>query len=349
MDEKTYLLIDIYNLFFRGVHATQANSIDEKVGLVLHTMFMMLKKAYTMFEPTRLVICAEGHNNWRKKIYPKYKANRQEKLDQRTPKEVEEDLALEKAFQELLSFFEQSTNVEFLRLAGFEADDMIARFVKLHPNDKKVIVSTDHDFVQLLNNHGTFIYNGIKEVLICDKGIVSTADNATKNKFVEFELKNDGKISVKDTLATPNTRIPRPDWIEYAKFCKCVRGDVSDNIMSAYPGCRQKSTKNKVGLNEAYDGRKTQDFNYVTFMNTTWEAPDGIHTVEKDVKFNETLIDMDKIPEEFTKQIDDFIINYPEKDITTNLTFNLKRLFGKYQLERLKDYYSVFVTMFSKK
>lgn len=347
--EKTYLLIDIYNLFFRGVHATQASTLDEKVGLVLHTMFMMLKKAYTMFEPDRLVICAEGHNNWRKKIYPKYKANRQEKLDKRTPKEIDEDVALEKAFMTLLDFFEQHTNTQFLRLTGFEADDMIARFVNLYPNDRKIIVSTDHDFVQLLSNSNTFIYNGIKEILITPKGIVSTADNATKNKFVEFELKNDGKISVKEILATEQTRLPRPDWIEYAKFCKCVRGDVSDNIMSAYPGCRQKSTKTKVGLNEAYEGRDTQDFNYMTFMNTKWDAPDGEHIVKNDLKFNETLIDMNKIPEEYKNQIDNYILNYPEKESINDLSFQLKRFFGKYQLERLKDYYSTFITMLIKK
>ena len=34
-------------------------------------------------------------------------------------------------------------------------------------------------------------------------------------------------------------------------FEKCMRGDTSDNVFSAYPGVRKKGTKNKVGLIEA--------------------------------------------------------------------------------------------------
>ena len=36
-----------------------------------------------------------------------------------------------------------------------------------------------------------------------------------------------------------------PEWL---LFEKCMRGDTSDNVFSAYPGVRKKGTKNKVGL-----------------------------------------------------------------------------------------------------
>ena len=38
-------------------------------------------------------------------------------------------------------------------------------------------------------------------------------------------------------------------------FEKCMRGDTSDNVFSAYPGVRTKGTKNKVGLIEAYEDK----------------------------------------------------------------------------------------------
>ena len=37
-----------------------------------------------------------------------------------------------------------------------------------------------------------------------------------------------------------------------------MRGDTSDNVFSAYPGVRVKGTKNKVGLQDAFEDKESK-------------------------------------------------------------------------------------------
>ena len=51
------------------------------------------------------------------------------------------------------TFLREKTNVSVLRDPKAEADDLIARFVHLHPNDTHYIISSDTDYVQLINEN----------------------------------------------------------------------------------------------------------------------------------------------------------------------------------------------------
>ena len=50
-----------------------------------------------------------------------------------------------------------------------EADDMIARWVQLHPKEKHIIVSSDSDFYQLISDN-VQMYNGITDTTITNEG-----------------------------------------------------------------------------------------------------------------------------------------------------------------------------------
>ena len=60
------------------------------------------------------------------------------------------------------------------------------------------------------------------------------------------------------------SKVFRPAWI---LFEKCMRGDSSDNVFSAFPE-RKKGTKNKVGLLEAYEDKDPKGFNWNNLMST---------------------------------------------------------------------------------
>ena len=59
-------------------------------------------------------------------------------------------------------------------------------------------------------------------------------------------------------------------------FEKCMRGDTSDNVFSAYPRCPKKGTRNKVGLIEAFEDKNTKGYNWNNMMLQRWVDLDGV-------------------------------------------------------------------------
>jgi len=326
---RKFLLIDTYNLFFRSMHTVNETG-DMAKGMCLHLMFSMINEACKKFEPDCLIACRDGNKSWRKEYYPMYKANRLEKLQERTPSEIEQQEALKDLFEnEFLPFIDNKTNIPLLSEYMAEADDLIAHFIKLHPNDVCIILSTDNDFVQLLNDN-VFIYNSMEDRLITNKAIL----DAKSNKPLQFVLK-EGKVSVpKDQPKEVTELVPSDDWVEYALFMKCVRGDKSDNIFSAYPGVREKSTKNKVGIRDAFLDRNTKGFNWTTFMNSSWQDPFGNkHIVKEDYEKNKHIIDLNEYK---NKELDDYIMNKLNEPKKNMAGITLEMFFSKWNLEMLK-------------
>jgi hypothetical protein len=78
-----------------------------------------------------------------------------------------------------------------------------------------------------------------------------------------------------------------------------MRGDTSDNIFSAFPGVREKGTKNKVGLREAFADRKSKGYNWNNMMLQKWVDHEGVeHRVLDDYVRNIKLCDLTAQPEE---------------------------------------------------
>jgi hypothetical protein len=89
---------------------------------------------------------------------------------------------------------------------------------------------------------------------------------------------------------------PDPAWL---LFEKCMRGDTSDNIFSAYPGVREKGTKNKVGLREAFADRTSKGYNWNNMMLQKWTDHEGKeHRVLDDYQRNVVLCDLTAQPDD---------------------------------------------------
>jgi len=94
------------------------------------------------------VLCWEGGNNFRKTIYPEYKANRRKS-----------SVTLEfERLQEFRNFLEMIyVNVY---APGYEADDVIASLVDKYKNKEKIIIwSNDKDLLQLIQKNVIVIKN----------------------------------------------------------------------------------------------------------------------------------------------------------------------------------------------
>jgi len=312
----TYILVDSLNMFYRARHVVRGDDIETKIGMAYHIMFSAINKAWRDFEGSHVVFCFEGRS-WRKDHFIPYKANRKVARDALTPREQEEDQKFFEAFDELKAFIEKRSNCTVLQHKQCEADDFIARFIQNHPNDKHVIISSDSDFYQLINENVTQ-YNGITNQHICLDGVY-----------------NDRGKPVMDKKTKEQKQIGDPSWL---LFEKCIRGDTSDNVFSAYPGARKKGTKNKIGMLEAFADKNDKGFNWNNFMLQKWVDHDGNeHRVLDDYHRNLELIDLTAQPEGIKEVLDETIVEQVQKDPKAQVGIHFMKFCGKHDLQRVSQ------------
>ena len=279
-----YILIDTANTFFRARHsAHRASDSWTKVGFALHVTLMAVNKVVRRFQSDHVVFALEGRS-WRKDFYEPYKRNRAVARAALTESEAEEDRLFWETYDELTKYLSTRTNCSVIRHPTAEADDIIARWIALHPQDEHIIISSDTDFVQLIapNVHQ---YNGITDELITLEGIFDGKDRPVVDK------------------KTKQAKLPPdPEWL---LFEKCMRGDPTDNVFSAYPGVRTKGTKNRVGLQEAFADRSRRGFDWNKLMLQRWTDHEGVeHRVLDDYERNRTLVDLTAQPPEIKQAVD---------------------------------------------
>jgi 5'-3' exonuclease len=196
----------------------------------------------------------------------------------KSSREQEEDQIMFQSYDDMITFLDEKTNVTMLQNPEAEADDMIAVFIQSHPNDNHIIISSDSDYFQLITDNVT-MYDGVQNRIITKDGFFKDDKHMTP-------IKDKKTKEVLDPID--------PEWM---LFEKCIRGDTSDNIFSAYPGCRKKGTKNKIGMIEAFNDRETGGFNWNNFMLQRWTDHNGEeHTVRDDYERNVKLVDLSAQP-----------------------------------------------------
>jgi 5'-3' exonuclease len=271
----TYILVDTANTFFRARHVINGDA-DIKLGMAFHITLNSIRKAWQQFNGSHVIFCLEGRS-WRKDFYKPYKRNRSDARAAHNEREQEEERVFWEAFDTFKDFVRDKTNCTVLQNPQLEADDLIAGWIQSHPNDDHVVISTDTDFVQLIAPN-VRQYNGVMEHVITHEGI--------------FDDKGRPVVDKKTKEAKP---APDPEWL---LFEKCMRGDTSDNIFSAYPGVRTKGTSKKVGLMEAFEDRKAKGFSWNNLMLQRWTDHEGKeHRVLEDYERNRRLIDLSYQPE----------------------------------------------------
>lgn len=273
---KQYILIDFMNLVFRSKHKGHGD-LNDKIGLSFHIVLNSIKNCAKEFGDAHVVLCLEGRS-WRRDYYNAYKRNRKITQMAKPIQEQEDDKVFLEAIGELTTFLKEKTNVTVLHTPVTEADDMISFWIDYHKNDKHIIVSSDSDYIQLLSENVS-IFNGVTEEKITINGY--------------FDKK--GKPII-DKKTRTLKEIPEPKW---ELFKKCIRGDSSDFIKSAYPGITMKSTKSRIGIREAYEDKEKQGYAYSNFMLQRWVNENNEEQrVKECYEFNEFLVDLTRQPEE---------------------------------------------------
>lgn len=149
MQEGNHLLIiDSLNLAFR--YKGKPNFVGKYIGNI--------RSLGSFFNCKHIILVADWGSNWRKEIYPDYKANRVEKRAAQTEEEAEEFKQFMDEYHKALRLLEREFNV--FRFKGVEGDDIAAYIVTRYEYyyDKVYLVSTDNDWTMLISDK-TSIFN----------------------------------------------------------------------------------------------------------------------------------------------------------------------------------------------
>ncbi len=132
-------LVDGSGYIFRAFHALPSLTRPDgtPIGAVLGFTNMLIKLLKERNPDYLVVVFDAARENYRNKIYPAYKANRQE-----TPPELIPQFSLIRQACEAF-------DVPYVEKEGYEADDLIATYAHSQPGDV-TIVSSDKDLMQLV-------------------------------------------------------------------------------------------------------------------------------------------------------------------------------------------------------
>ena len=187
-DNNNLLVVDGLNLAFRYKYANQKIFAEKYMDTV--------ESLANSYEASKIVILGDGGSDYRKKIYPEYKANRQELRDKQTEQEAEEFKAF---LDEFTRAFEMlGEQYDTYRFKGVEADDIAAYIVKQHNKDYEHIwlISSDKDWdLLIMDNVSRFSYVTRKEI--------------TKENWNEhYNYEPDMHISIKVLMGDKGDHIP---------------------------------------------------------------------------------------------------------------------------------------------
>jgi hypothetical protein len=291
-------------MLYRTFFANTTEDDQTVAGLATHMALVTLNKYFKQFKPTHLVM-AFDRTSWRK-AYTASDAcisKKAYKGNRRQGMSPAQQLKFERFLGHLREFESLITNhstVITLAQDHLEADDLIAGFVQSNREDKITIITADTDMLQLLKHDNVTI--------------VSPATDKAQH-LAEFF-----------------------DDPEYYVFQKCIRGDSTDNVQSAFP--RVRATKIKA----AYD----DPFELVQLLKNTWTDEDKRTFLVEDLfKENQLLINLEMQPANIRELIDLTLEDASEKQREFSM-FHFMRYLGKYDLKKVAASFEQYLPMLSR-
>ena len=174
---KRVLIVDQLNLFFRNYIVNPSLSTDGSPIGGLRGCMQSLQKVIRESKPDMVVICwdGEGGSKKRKLLKKDYKAGRKPIRLNRAIRNMTDDEEVDNKFWQqarLVDYYNQIPVIQFM-FESTEADDIIAYVSKhkLLEDYEKIILSSDKDFFQLLDDK-TVLYRPVQKEILNKKSIV---------------------------------------------------------------------------------------------------------------------------------------------------------------------------------
>lgn len=303
-----YLIVDATNLLYRTYFANKDESGDIVNGLATHNALVTLNKYYKKFKPAKKMILCFDEPSWRKEYTQSdrcisgkiYKATRRQTMTESQKLKYANFIEHIREFRNLLRNY---TSIVVLSGDKLEADDLISGSISviqatIDSNSDFIIVSSDKDMIQLISER-------VK--------LINPADDTERTLD---EWNNDSKLFI---------------------FEKCIRGDIGDNVQSAFPGCRRKK------ILEAY----SDPYAFANLMGSDWSRIDG-ETFKVSELYNENklLMDLTHQPDDIQKKIIETVTN-GVVGVSKFSYFHFLKYVGKYKLLDISNNIDSYVPMLS--
>ena len=176
-ESKRVLIVDQLNLFFRNYIVNPSISTDGAPIGGLRGCIQSLQKVIRESRPDMVVICWDGAGGSKKRklIKKDYKAGRKPIRLNRAIRNMSDDEETDNKFWQqsrLVDYYNQIPVIQFM-FDATEADDIIAYVSKhkLLEDYDKIILSSDKDFFQLLDDK-TVLYRPVQKEILNKNNIV---------------------------------------------------------------------------------------------------------------------------------------------------------------------------------
>jgi len=185
------IIMDYNGIAIGNIMINKDNDEDMIRHMILNTIRMY--KVKFQKEYGDVVIACDGMNNWRKEVFPQYKANRKESRDT-------SDFDWNEAFRILNTVREELREnfpYKVIHVDGCEADDIIGTLVEntneFGNHEKVMIISADKDFAQLQR------YDNVRQFSPLTKKFVD--ENHARLKLQEHIIRGDASDGVPNVLS----------------------------------------------------------------------------------------------------------------------------------------------------
>ena len=181
--------------------------------LLRHTILNSIRMFRNKFTKDygEMVICCDDKDNWRKEIFPEYKANRR--------KNRENDITDWKTLFELLHEMREELTKYFpykvMHVDTAEADDIIGVLIEHCEENPTLILSSDKDFIQLQKYQGVRQWSPLQKKFIVGDPVESLYDKTIRGDTgdgVPNILSSDDTLITEGKRQTPITKKKMELW-----------------------------------------------------------------------------------------------------------------------------------------
>jgi 5'-3' exonuclease len=162
IQNKTICIFDISHLCHRCIHVAVHEAPDDQQNGLFYWKYLIINSIFSSINtnnPDRVIFAIDSKPVWRKQLYEQYKEHR------RDPKsKINYDIFIPTMNDYIDELNQVFKNMLWIKQDLCEADDIVAILSKEHSkrHDSVTIVSSDHDFNQLLIDKNIKRYDPIK-------------------------------------------------------------------------------------------------------------------------------------------------------------------------------------------
>jgi len=278
IDVRPVVLVDGLNVFMQMYHAFHCTSTDgQEYGGTAGFLISLNRYVKNMMPSNVYVIWEHGRSPTRQAIYTEYKQNRKKYDGEAHNNKTNQLLQLVRILYH--------TPVCQVFISKCEGDDVIARLCNDNFKEhKKIIVSTDKDFYQLLDDNTT-IYSPVTKVYVNSHIVKHKYNIAAENFAIYKALNGDPSDNIKGIKGLGQKRILKffPDM----KNKKLCLNDIR-NL------CLEKQDTNKAYLKILNDFNNIETNLSIIQLQNTLLTDEQINTLNDIIKEHRPTLNYEK-------------------------------------------------------